>query len=331
MALIFIEGFDTYNAAAQLSPGKWDILGGGPTFTTGRLGVNKCILLNANSDYVEKVVSNLGTFVVGVALKLSGSPAAQTILEFYEGGVANLKLQVNTSRNLEVTNTAGTIVGTSTLALSVGVWYYVELKAVISNTGSIVVKIDSNTEINATSIDTMNSANAYIDNLRLRGNTAILSADDFYLLDTTTALNIDFLGDSRIDPFFPMGDNSIQWTPSSGGTNFSDVDELIPDGDTTYVFSSTPGHIDLYNITDMPAGTGSVFGVQVVANARKMDAGTRSLKLKVKSGATTQTSASKSLSTVYANTITMFQDSDGAGTAWTKALVDAAQIGIEVV
>jgi hypothetical protein len=262
---------------------------------------------------------------------MTASPAQETFLEFYEASVANFKVRLNTSRKIEVLDTAGTIVGTSSMALSVGVWYYIEIKAVIGNTGSVEVKVDSNTEINATSIDIMNSANAYIDNMILFGNTAILSFDDLYLLDTTGAINNDFLGDSRIDPFFPTADSTTQWLPSAGVTNYTNVDDTAPNGDTDYVYSSTPGDIDLYDFGNMPIGTGEVFGVQVVANARKMDAGTRNLKVKVKSGATTQTSVTLTLSTTYANHIAMFEDSDGAGTVWDKTLVDAAQIGIEVV
>lgn len=331
MALLFIEGFDVYDAASQLSPGKWDLLSGAPTFTTGRLGINKCIVMAANSEYVERNVSNVGPIIIGFGIKLISSPSAETFLQAEEGGVVNFTLQLNASRYIEVKDTGGTIRGTSTTALSVGVWYYLEVKATISNTGTVVVKLDGNTEISATPFDYMNSANAYVDLVRLRGNAGDLAFDDFYILDTTGATNNDYLGDSRIDPFFPNGDNSVQWTPSTGVDNYAMVDDAIPDGDTTYVYSATPGDIDLYEIGNMPIGTGTIYGMQVVANARKMDAGSRSLILKAKSGVTTQDSAAISLSTTYANKIAMFEDSDGAGTAWTKSLVDAAQIGIEVV
>jgi hypothetical protein len=333
MALIFIEGFDVYSTPmTELYPGKWNngSISGFAGLTTGRLGVNKCLSLT-HSDYVDKTLNNIGPIIVGLALKFSSSPAGETFLEFYEGGITNFTVQLNTSRKIEVTNSAGSIVGTSTLALSVGVWYYIEVKATIGNTGSVEVRVDSNTEINVTSIDIMNSSNAYVDNMRLLGNTASLYIDDLYLLDTTGSINNDFLGDSRVDPFFPSADNTVQWLPSSGVTNYTNVDDATPNGDTDYVYSSTPGDIDLYDFGNMPIGTGDVFGVQVVANARKMDAGTRNLKIKVKSGATTQTSGTLNLSTTYANHIAMFEDSDGAGTVWDKTLVDAAQIGIEVV
>ncbi|MFA6609191.1 MAG: hypothetical protein WCT07_04780, partial [Candidatus Paceibacterota bacterium] len=193
MALIFIEGFDVYSSPeTELTPGKWDSgsVSGFAFFPTGRLGINKCLYL-FHADYMEKYINNIGSFVVGLALKMPFSPAGETFLEFYEGGIANFKVQLNTSRKIEVTNAAGAIVGTSTMALSVGVWYYIEIKANIGNTGSVEVRVDSNTEINATSIDIMNSANAYIDNMRVRGNTAGLSIDDLYLLDTTGAINND--------------------------------------------------------------------------------------------------------------------------------------------
>lgn len=331
MALKFIEGFDLYTDSSQLSPGKWDNASGTASFTTGRLGINKCIALG-NTMFIEKTVTNIGTGYWGFGFKLGTSPAAGNILIGYEGGVANFYVSISVGRYLEVKDAAGTIQATSATPLSVGIWYYIEGKAIIGNTGSVEVKVDTSQVINATSIDIQNSSNAYITSYRFYGNSGTFYFDDHYFLDSTGTTNNTYLGDCRVDPFLPTADTADKdWTPSTGVVNYQMVDDpTAPDGDSTYVYSALVGDIDLYDFADMPIGTGDVYGLQVVANARKMDAGTKNIKLKVKYDATTQDSSSISLSTTYANKTAIFETSDGVNTAWTKATVDAAKIGIEV-
>jgi hypothetical protein len=69
--------------------------------------------------------------------------------------------------------------------------------------------------------------------------------------------------------------------------------------------------------------------VQVATVARKDDAGSRSLRAVLKSGATTANDAT--LGTLYAVYDDRFEVDPATGTAWTKAAVDARQAGVEVV
>ena len=338
MALQFIEGYDAYdpaNAGTDLSPGKWDARAG--TFvniTTGRLGVGRAMNYTTAATSTTKSVSNLAVFIFGVAFKMVATPSAEDMLIVNEGGTQQFKVTINAARKLEVYDAASALQGTSTTAFTVGTWYYMEVKGSFVGTGavgSVEVKVEGTQEINATTIDIVNGSNVYCDEFQLLGNTADIHYDDMYVCDATGALNNDFLGDSRIDIFFPDADDSIQWTALVGTLgNYEDVDDNPSDEDTTYVFSSTAPDIDLYTTENMDAGVGTVHGVQVVARGRKLDAGTRNIKLKAVSGATTQTSAAIPLSTTYANYPIMYEDSDGGGTAWTKTLVDAMKIGIEV-
>lgn len=331
MALTFIEGYDVYNSATELS-GKWDNVTGSPTFQSpGRLGVHKALRYGASMS-TEKTIANQVTVVVGFAFKMVATPVAGTILSFDEGGVQQGRLAINTSRELEVYDAADVLQGTQVTALTTGVWYYIETKLTVNaTTGSIEVKQDGTQIINATTLDTLNGSNVYVDNVVLSGISSNIDIDDFYIVDTTGTINTDFLGDSRVDPYFPNAADTTVWSNTGAGANYEDVDENPPDEDSSYVFSSTSADIDYYNFEDLPTSVVNVYGVQVVARARKLDAGTRDIKLKIKSGANITTSPSIALSTGYVNYAMMAETTDGGTTAWTEALANAALVGLEVV
>lgn len=337
MSLLFIEGFDTYGAIGDVSPGKWDtaVTTGMTIISPGRLGVFNAMRMGISSNMLRQ---NLGTPVIviwGAAIRLDGVGDGSTIVEFRDSGSVQVKAIINSSNQLELQNSASAVLATSTTVFTIGVYAYVEIKVTIDNsTGAVEAEFDESADILTTSIDTQNTANAYVNEILVRGQTNNITYDDMYILDTLGAQthNKAFLGDSRIDPFFPDADGTTSdWGVSSGVNHWELVDENPPDGDATYIFSDTLNEIDLFEIEDTPAGAGTIHGIQIVGNARKIDAGARNIRLKAISGATTQNGASQGLATTYANYIELFETSDGTTTAWTTTTVDAAKIGVEVI
>lgn len=80
-----------------------------------------------------------------------------------------------------------------------------------------------------------------------------IHVDDMYLLDGTGTYNNQRIGKCTTLTRFPTADYSVQMVPLSGTTNFPQVNQATPDGDTTYVQSATAGATDLYtNITAFP-------------------------------------------------------------------------------
>ena len=71
--------------------------------------------------------------------------------------------------------------------------------------------------------------------------------------------------------------------------------------------------------------------VQLATVARKDDAGSRSLRAVLKSGATTANGATRVLGTSYALYDDRFEVDPATGAAWTKVGVDALEAGVEVV
>ena len=84
----------------------------------------------------------------------------------------------------------------------------------------------------------------------------------------------------------------------------------------------------LPDLTGTPA---AIMAVQVSTVARKDDAGSRSLRAVLKSGATTADGAAPVLGTSCALYDDRFEVNPATGTAWTNAGVDALEAGIEVV
>lgn len=105
--------------------------------------------------------------------------------------------------------------------------------------------------------------------------------DDIYLTDG------ELLGDTKVAVLYPNGVGaSSDWTPTSGA-NWSNVEEHIPDDDTTVVSAATSGLKDLYNMDDIPASPViQVLGVQALWCVKKTDAGAATVKGVWKSGLT---------------------------------------------
>lgn len=118
------------------------------------------------------------------------------------------------------------------------------------------------------------------------------------------------------------------FTPSTGA-NYQCVDE-VPPNTTDYVSSGTVGHIDTYAFGDLPAGV-SVQAVQWLIRACTSEAGPVSLRRLMRQAGTDYPGASAvpiDTSWVYAQEIL---NTAPSGAAWTKAIVDALEAGMEIV
>ena len=95
----------------------------------------------------------------------------------------------------------------------------------------------------------------------------------------------------------------------------------------TVGLSGTVGHEDLYAYQDLTGTPAAIMAVQLATVARKDDAGSRSLRAVLKSGATTANGATRVLGTSYALYDDRFEVDPATGAAWTKAGVDALEAG----
>lgn len=168
--------------------------------------------------------------------------------------------------------------------------YYIEVRVVIGNTGSVTIAINGATVLTLTNVDTMMNNDPNVTYIRLGGNEsgqARVRFDDVYIL---TGLNN---GDGWTTPrgvikvdgkLANAAGDTTQWTPSvPTGVNYQNVDEPTPNT-TDFNDALTVGLIDLYNIEDVAFDPAAI---QVDLYMRKLDAGPSSVAHTLRSGGIT--------------------------------------------
>jgi hypothetical protein len=288
------------------------------------------------------------TLILGAAVLIepentAGTPGEDEILQLLDGA-STVHVTITWSSQDQLLRAyrglqTGTLLATSSQPLGAALWTFLEVKATIADSGGLVqVRLDG-TQVLSFTGDTRNAGTAEIATVRFSnhhissGNRHTLRLDDVYVCDTSGGRNDDFLGDVKVVTLRPNADTAqVDFTPSTGSVHYALVAEAPDDdGDASYVESGTVGHKDLYGYQDLTGSPAAIMAVQVATVARKDDAGSRSLRAVLKSGATTANGTTRVLGTSYALYDGRFEVDPATGAAWTKAGVDALQAGVEVV
>ena len=337
MALLLMDGFDyvTDNAPEHLV-GKWthdsdaDIDSGAGRISGQALEVGTGALVET-----AFVVTN--PIHLGFAFKFDVTPSStRSIVYLYHEGSINVSLRLNISSNLEVRRGAtGTLLATSTNAFSTGTWYYIEFKTFISSTvGTIEVRVDG-TSVDwvppLTSLDTKVSSGAGVSTLSLVGQQTRWNFDDLIIFDTTGSRLNDFLGDCTIETLYPDAPGlDTDFTPLAG-TNWEAVDDVIPDGDTTYVEGSVIGNTDRHSHGNIVGSPDTIHAVAVNAHCKKTNAGVRTIRLVAEDGTTEGESADKTpVFGTYGWLQGIFADHPTGAAVWTESEVNTVEFGFKI-
>lgn len=334
MSLRFLDSFDHYATGDLLE--KWTENNGAQIAAgQGRRGT-ACVQMSNGT--LRKALEDQPTWIVGVATHFAGLPSgasAVAVLAVRDALTTQMDLRVNLDGMLSVTRN-GTVLATSgAFRLSASVYYYLELLVTIHPSAGVVrVAVDGTTRIALTNVNTQATANSAANELLLAGVTALsyTSFDDLYLCDGTGAVNKAFLGDCRVDLLLPNADGFYNaWIPSTAGPHYALVDETPSTDDTDYLSSTTNGARESHHFTAMPVlPNPQIYGIQHGAVMRKDNAGLQQIRGLIKSGATTQASATLvTLANTYAWYGSIWETNPETGTAWTPAAVDGLEAGVE--
>lgn len=345
MALLWFDGFECYENQADMTVVRDGNFIEGYTFasisfnaTEGRRG-SRC-LYTRHSNYVEYILaSNYTTLILGIATRQSaaGSPgyvAGWPWLGFYDDTTMQIGLfQIGEEYHLY--RGATKIDESSGAGLIYNVWKYTEIKFTIDNSsGAVEVRTDGGTSSMIDfSGDTQETANAYINRIRIAGPTNIYNySDDLYICDTTGSKNNNFLGDVRADPLYVSGAGShTDFTPSAGSNYENTDDDPYPDDDSTYNTGDAIAEQDSYAMDDLPAPSSvTIHGVKSQVTMRKTDAGARGAKLLTRSGGSDYLSDELLLSESYLTKAKIYEDNPNDAAAWEDADVNGMEVGMEI-
>jgi hypothetical protein len=307
----FCDGFDHYQVSNNGTLLKWDGVAtqdngssyevlpgdGRPSLSDTNTGGAKFTGGNGFGGgnlpwayFIKNANSNLQTGVVGFAFKYPAVGAQDCgIICFQDGSSSQVSLVLSTSGQLYVTRgySTGTVLATSINALSVNVWYYVEIKVKVDPAvGTVEVRVNGSNVgwINITGQNTRATANSYFTrflcgNMSVNASNGIFSAttqfDDLVFMDTTGTYNKDFIGDVRVNGRLANGNGTLnQWTrtvaawPSATavkvGTQILDSNGNIQKVTSTSGTGTTGGSAPSWNATTGLTTTDNAGANQVV-------------------------------------------------------------------
>lgn len=342
MSLRFIDGCSHYGTSDITK--KWTAAGSGGTIAvvpgTGRFGGNGLRIDPLSiSAFVSKTLDAQTTWIIGFSLNPPGLPATTAVLlQLVDGsnGV-QVDLRVNPDGTLSVTrNGAAVVGGTSTIPIRVSTSNFIEFKVTIASSisaNTCQVCINGGTVLTvATGQNLQNTTNATANTIVVAGPYIGSIFCDFYICDGAGSANNTILGDCRVATLFPNGPGaSTQFSVTGAATNWQAVSDAAPDNDSTYVSSNTPNQIDLYTLQNLTL-TGTIKGVQTVLDARKDDAGTRTLAAVVQLASTNYVGATVSLALGYQLQLEIRETNPNTGVAWLVSDINAPmQLGEKLI
>lgn len=320
-----LDEFTSFIEASHFDIGAYGRVGGNGLRWDGAGG-----LASPRAD--RALGASYGTVFQQFGFKVQAAPDSngRGICGFLDAGTMQAEIQMDVDGTCHLTGT------TSTFTIPLGAYIHFAVKCVLhASAGAWIVQVNGAEVLNVSGIDTTTTANNYATQVSLAGGinrTGTFYYDDWIVYDTSGTTYNDFLGDKRVIEQAPTGDGgTMQFTPSTGTSGFAMVDEVPPDGDTSYIEDATVGHVARLTFPSLPVSTGTVLSADVVWYGRKTDAGTRTIKGSVKSGASTASGADTALATTYGYGRGQFDTDPNGGGAWTIAAVNAAEYGVEVV
>ena len=340
MAVIFMDGFDTYISGDWLK--RWTTNGTGnsavvisPIYANGPGGQGVLITGGNNPVPTKSFGANYAQGIIGFAFQVTGM-ASKVLFTVMDGVTEQCSIRINGSNVLTV-NQGATVKATGSTALSASTWYYVEFKFTVHGSSGVAqVKLNGSAEIASTgSLDLTGTANNYWNGISLGGASgtgpSTLQLDDFYVIDPTTGSNTDFLGPVRCVPLAPAGPgNSASWS-ANGGTNYGCVSEPYQDGDLSFNQSSTADQIDTFVMQDLPASSGSVFAVQTLLTARQDAGAARTIAPVLRPVSTDRIGTTVALSTSYQILTEIYDLNPEDSAAWAPADVAGMEVGYKLI
>lgn len=341
-----IDSFGHYSVAQ--APGKWTTYGG-VLISVPETGSGFALRDGSAS---KTFPANYTTLAAGVRTLIKGTRDVIIFQNSLPGSSCNAKVTVEADGRLSVTcQSAGAALGSggfkgfSTYAISFGAIYHfqfsISMVATAASAGRYYVDWTFNVLVNGVSRYSGTARTppgtgggggditlAYLPEVKISSGDGLGSwVGDFWCTDG------ELLGDCQIVPLFPRADGStLQWTPLTPGTHFSEVNQHIAD-DTTYNYDSTAGDIDEYFMDLIGAFSGTIKGAQGVWRVENADAFSSLCQGIYRNGSGTEVLAPSGTFAPSLSSYQFFIDPNRksvfTGVDWTQAEIDASQTGIK--
>lgn len=271
------------------------------------------------SRYWNPPTGNLSAIYLSFWLKLVSVTSTIRVAASSAGTLCEFAVN---SGLIWVARRATTTVATAPYPVPDSDWHHYKVYMYVDNTvGRMKMEVDNVLFIDFTGDTQPSTTNTFnFVSFFTEGGTVYL--DDLIIDDAQNWVDVRFNG------LIPNSDVTTDWTPSTGSTHYTLVDE-VPYDDADYLETNTDAQQEVYGLTDW-TGTNKTPQMTVTwVRALKTTADTQKLKLIVKSGATTDVGAAQDVYTTATYLSRIDETDPNTGVAWTDSGVDAMQIGYE--
>ncbi len=296
MALLWIEGFETYGDTLNAAPSPSGIIArryaasaseSSTRLADGRSGGRAYRVGPFNGGGLTSIPFSTtdSEMFVGFSLKYSLGGYSTKIFSLYDGSSEGVRITLNATGQLSVYSTGAStqLLGTTSLSLVPGVWFYIEMGVnTHASTGTVTIHVNGALALNLSGKDTQGSKpNAWHDVFRLWPHTSSgpdIYFDDIYILDGSGSSQNSRLGPQRVTTILPDGDSVASddlWDRSAGSDGYALVDEGMELDTSDYVHTNV-AEKQMFTYGALSASVNGVNGVAIITDV-DMDSGTMDL------------------------------------------------------
>jgi hypothetical protein len=240
-------------------------------------------------------------------------------------GADTLKLVYNSSHWDGYIN--GDLVATGTVNTT-STWQHVQVHIIISDTGTFDCKVEGSSNFTYSG-DTKPGVGTTISYVQFYCPAPGGEGQRTMYCDDIAIGTGGWPGDLRVDGLVPNGDDTAEWTPSTGGTDYGCVDET-PANDADYISTTVTGERAVLTLADFDGVNKTPMGVTLLVRMCKDTANADTIKFGLLSD-TTESVVNQVVTTSLAYYSTFFQKNPDGDVDWDDAALDALKIVLENV
>jgi hypothetical protein len=263
--------------------------------------------------------------------------AGTTIWKWYAGSTELGSVRINsTTFKLEIYTGNSTLVATGTFVVQINTYYCFEIHVKIADSGGVIeVKIDGVPDVSFSG-DTKPDTNTGFDGVGYSNGACTTWIDDLAMNDTTGSADNSWCGDGHIVMLSPNAAGDVAQLTRGGtnsGSDYGQVDEVPPNGDTDYLWHDTAGMYTLLGMSTYTlAANESVRRVYVEGRVREEAANGDSVQMGLKTHSAEYWGSNQPVTTTYRRILgDEYLVNPNTGVAWTQAELDALQAGTKIV
>ncbi len=348
MALLWIEGFETYGDTIDAAPSPGGIIArrysvsnaeSQTRLVAGRTGGRAYRTLPFGVGGLTSVIfpTTDSVMVIGFSFKYSVGGYSTKIVSLYGGIIEGVTMDLNAAGRL-VVYVSGSWRGMTTVSLLPNEWFYIEMRVYThASTGTFTVHVNNTQVLDLSGIDTMGDKfNAWHNAFAVWPHPSAgpnMFYDDIYVLDGSGSSQNSRLGPQRVTAILPDGDSSASddlWDRSTGTDGYVLVDEgqELDTGDSVY---TNVAEKQMFTYEALDASVDTVNGIAVITDVN-MDSGTMDLTPVIRSNSvdTDGTLVGVVVGGYVMHTHIAGQDPYGGSPQnWDASAVNAAEFGFK--